>query len=350
MDNKPILFRELDNRIARERINLAQVWSAWIEAEDSRRHSYLGTLGFELRSGKEYLYRRIGHTGKSLGPRSAQTEDLLARFRAGRDENRQRLETLADGLKKQAAILRGLRDGRLPVVAARVLRELRIHGRETGLRVIGTNALYAYEALAGVVFDESATATGDIDLLQDDRRKLRLLSDDRQLTGLAQLICDRVDRSFRQRNKRDYRLTNNDGYMVELTRPEPRPAWRPMPGAEPEAEGDLVEAPVIGLQWLVNAPAIETFVVDEKGYPAPIRCPDPRYWAAHKLWLSQREDRDPIKKSRDAAQGAAVLTLVRTRLPHLPLDADFLTRLPRALAREIANAPPPAVQASRSNW
>ena len=40
-DNKPMLFNELDQRVARERINLSQVWQAWIEAEDLRRHSFL---------------------------------------------------------------------------------------------------------------------------------------------------------------------------------------------------------------------------------------------------------------------------------------------------------------------
>lgn len=92
------------------------------------------------------------------------------------------------------------------------------------MRVIGTNALYAYEALAGVVFDEGATATRDINLLQDDRRRLRLLTDDRVFTGLDRLIQGRVDSSFQPRTNRDFRLTNKDGYMVELIRPEHRPA------------------------------------------------------------------------------------------------------------------------------
>lgn len=132
-------------------------------------------MGFETRDGKDYLYRRIGSSGKSLGPRSTWTETQLERFQVSREENRRRLESLTDVMSKQAAILRGLRDGRMPNVAARILRQLRIHGRDTGIRVVDTNALYAYEALAGVVFDAGVTATGDIDLPQDDRRHLRLM-------------------------------------------------------------------------------------------------------------------------------------------------------------------------------
>lgn len=329
-----MIFNDLDHRIARERINAVQIWEAWLAAEDLRRHSYLGSMGFEHRGAVDYLYRRIGAVGKSLGPRSGHTEDLLARFHQARDENRTRLETLAASLNTQAAILRGLGAGRLPVVAARILRELRLHGRQGGLRVIGTNALYAYEALAGVVFAPDATATGDIDLLQDDRRRLRLLTEARVFTGLTALIQDRVDRSFQGRGPRDYRLTNGEGYMVELIRPEPRPAWRKMPGEA--APGDLAAAPLIGLQWLVNAPQVTAVVLDARGFPAPMACPDPRHWAAHKLWLSTREDREPVKKGRDRAQGRAVIALLQTRLPQFPLDQAFLAGLPRALADQIA--------------
>ena len=136
-----MLFNELDNRTARERINLSQVWQAWIEAEDLRRHSFLGTMAFEQRDGTDYLYRRIGPVGKSLGPRSSGTEQLLERFKASREQNKTRLQTLSENLNTQAAILRSLGAGRMPIVPARILRELRIHGKQTGLRVIGTNAL-----------------------------------------------------------------------------------------------------------------------------------------------------------------------------------------------------------------
>ncbi|OWY06076.1 hypothetical protein B6V75_08285 [Thioclava sp. F1Mire-8] len=48
-------------------------------------------MGFETRSGKNYLYRRFGGTGKSLGPRSEHTEEKLARFKASREEIRHSL-------------------------------------------------------------------------------------------------------------------------------------------------------------------------------------------------------------------------------------------------------------------
>ncbi|KIN71136.1 DUF3620 domain containing protein [Sulfitobacter guttiformis KCTC 32187] len=62
---------------------------------------------------------------------------------------------------------------------------MRIHGRNYGARVVGTNALYAYEALAGVRFEEAMAATGDIDTLLDDRNRMRLIADTKEALGVS---------------------------------------------------------------------------------------------------------------------------------------------------------------------
>ena len=67
------------------------------------------------------------------------------------------------------------------------------------------------------------------------------------------------------------------------------------------AAEDLVAAEVPGLQWLLNAPKIDTVAIDEGGWPTPLRVPDPRAFALHKAWLASRPDRDPVKKQRDLA-------------------------------------------------
>lgn len=116
--------------------------------------------------------------------------------------------------------------------------------------------------------------------------------------------------------------------MVEFVRPEPRPIYREMPGAAPLVEGDVEPAPISGLQWLVNAPPVETVVIDERGFPTPMRAADPRFWTTHKFWLAEREDRDPQKKIRDRQQALALFDLITSRLPQLRLDEDFKSMLP----------------------
>ena len=294
-----MIYNELDARTIRERVDMIQLWNAWIVAEDLRRHSFRGSIGWEVRNGREYLYSRKRGVVKSLGPRSAETERIHAAFHDGREANRVRLESLSVEMERQAAILRALNAGRLPLMAARTLRALRIYDKGATIRVIGTNALYAYEALAGVVFNSDATATGDVDILVDDRNRLRLLTEADEHIGLTRLVRKEVDRTFQPRGDLDYRLTNDKGYLIEFVRPEPTPVWRAMPGADPLEAGDIRPAAITGLQWLVNAPVVEVTVVDERGQPAPMRCPDPRFWAIHKLWLSGRTDREAQKKLRD---------------------------------------------------
>lgn len=66
--------------------------------------------------------------------------------------------------------------GRVPTTAARILRDLDerdLLGHQ--LFVVGTNALFAYEARAGVRFAAELIATGDVDLPFDYRRRLSLV-------------------------------------------------------------------------------------------------------------------------------------------------------------------------------
>lgn len=325
-------YNGLDARTIRERVDMTQLWDAWIEADDLRRHSFRGSIRWEDRNGRDYLYSRKRGVVKSLGPRSPETEQTHAAFHQGREANKSRLSSLSVEMDRQAAVLRSLNARRLPLVAARTLRALRTHDKAATIRVIGTNALYAYEAMAGVVFSPEPTATGDVDILVDDRNRLRLLTDADEQVGLTRLVQQEVDKTFQSRNTMDFRLTNDKGYMIEFVRPEPMPMHRPMPGADPLETGDIHPAPIAGLQWLINSPVVEVIVLDERGFPAPMRCPDPRYWAVHKLWLSTRPDRDPQKKTRDQQQADVMLRLIAERLPQFPLDPGFRNMLPKELA------------------
>ena len=96
---------------------------------------------------------------------------------------------------------------------------------------------------------------------------------------------------------------------------------------------------LVNIQWLVNAPKLEAVGVDEKGWPFPLRVPDPRAFALHKAWLSGLPDRSPVKRPRDLSQARAVAAAVTECMPHLPFVLDDLTALHgdvRAAAELIA--------------
>lgn len=71
---------------------------------------------------------------------------------------------------------RGL--GRVRLLAARALRKLdEIGWLGTNLFLVGTKALFAYEGAAALRIESTMLATGDVDVLYDARRRLRVSGD-----------------------------------------------------------------------------------------------------------------------------------------------------------------------------
>jgi len=240
-------------------------------------------------------------------------------------------------MQRQAAVNRALRLGRVPLIGARIMRALDAFGLlGSGIRILGTNAIYAYEAAAGVLLDPGLATTEDLDLLLDARGGLTFVADDEVSESSLMKILKRVDSSF-ERSKAIFRAVNRDGYFVDLIKPMQNPPWKEAPdkvGSDPE---DLSAIEIEGLVWLANSPPFEGVAIDEKGEPVRIVAPDPRVWTVHKLWLSGRPDRQPIKRHRDAAQAEAVGALVATFLTHLPFEAEQLRMLPKDLVTEASS-------------
>ena len=85
---------------------------------------------------------------------------MLATFLAGRTVAQERQAQITEKIKEQARLNKALRLNRVPSVVARVLRELDRAGLYDGFTVIGTQALYAYEAAAGAHFILERLASG----------------------------------------------------------------------------------------------------------------------------------------------------------------------------------------------
>ena len=136
-----------------------------------------------------------------------------------------------------------------------------------------------------------------------------------------------------------------------LIRPMRSPPWRDERTSVAEPETDLDAVQIEGLIWNENAPAFRAVAIDQRGFPLRIVAPDPRAFAVHKFWLSRRLDRDPVKKTRDAAQARAVATLVARFMPHLPFRPEDLRSFPKAVVGEaallFAGSPNPA---ERFDW
>ena len=115
----------------------------------------------------------------------------------------------------------------MPRIVAGILRILdqhRLLGKN--ITVIGTNAIYAYEAAAGVFVDSPILATRDMDILWELRSRLRLATGDDDegsaTTGIIDILR-KADRSFERVKNQEFRAVNRDGYIVDLVKPEPKP-------------------------------------------------------------------------------------------------------------------------------
>jgi len=338
---KPLILLEYDNDQRREFINTQQRFRAWQDLR-ARAAAVRGSMVWQASKGAEYLarsyYDKAGiRRQTSLGPRSPRTETIKRDFEAGREEANAQFKAIDAALNRQGAINRALGLGRVPLIGARIVRLLDDVGLlGAGVRVVGTNAIYAYEAAVGVMVDPGITATGDIDLLLDSRRGLRfVVSDDIDDRSLIKVLR-KLDKTF-ERTANHYRAQNAQGYLVDLIKPMRNPPWaRDNSQVGDKSPDDLTAAEIEGLIWLENAPTFAAMALDERGMPLRIVTVDPRVWAAHKHWLSGRSDRNPLKARRDAEQAEVVAGLVRDYLPHLPFQQDELRALPKQVVTAAA--------------
>ena len=254
----------------------------------------------------------------------------LESFLIGKTRIEERVASLRQQLEKQAPILvaRGL--GRVPLLAARVIRKLDDLGwLGTSLTILGTHALYAYEAQAAVRIASSVVATGDVDILFDARRRL-IMSGDVNERGLIGALRS-VDRSFEKESSRSYTAANKDGYMVDLLEPQNHARIMRQGNASlSDHPDDLVATATDSSKWLLNVPKFTATAFDERGLPVRIITIDPRVYALQKQWIVENDlTRDPAKRFRDEQQ-ARLVAQIASKYLGLDFDDSALSGLPKS--------------------
>jgi hypothetical protein len=330
---------ELSDNQRRIFIDTTQLHEAFVDAF-SKSRTYRGGMHWKKAKGREYLFRSLDRHGygKSLGPRSSETEAVYNEFHKNKKQALARLKELKDRLKEQARFCKAARIARVPRIVTSILRLLQQHQLlGDNLLIIETNALYAYEAGAGIFLDREVLATQDMDLLWDIRSKLRMFATDQVDSKGLISILKKADRSFDLIDKQRFRAVNRSGYMVDLVKPEPNHLLKKEKRQMGDKD-DLMAAEIRNLHWLVSAPKFSRVVIGDDGYPATMVAPDPRAFAVHKLWLSQQLDRDPLKKKRDYSQALAVSRIILQYLPDLQFKPEQLRMFPKTLVTEAVKA------------
>jgi hypothetical protein len=314
---------EIDDEALRLLVNLQQHYASWIEAE---RILLPGRLAWKTVGARDYLYclvngRGLGH---SLGPRSAETEALFEQAQLARKT----VDILWPTLGREGALYRTMRLPRVSSAAAELLREFdrqRLLG--DSLMIVGTNAMAVYEVEARLRF---ATAAG-VDTTQDV--DMTWVAEVGRQTTLAALraaprtlldVMKRVDATYTVNTERKFQVRNSSGYEVELLMP------LSLEGTLPRTE-TIVPIALREQDWLLPGRRIEHVLCGLDGLPARVVVPDPRWFALQKLWLAEKPERNSLKKPKDAKQGELLLSAIKQRMPHYPMDDAFRAELPSEL-------------------
>lgn len=313
-------FTPLDGDARRQYINAREVFEA-VQAAEMQARDYEGRMRWHTVSGKEYLIRVYrGGRQTSLGPRSTETEASYAAFFAKQSAIQERLEGLRSKLERNIRLNRAQFLGRVDTTVIGILNCLRDAGLQHHMLVVGTNALYCYEAAAGVRIEREHLATEDLDILWDNRKRLTLATREKlQLSGLLGLL-KRVDKSFELKATPDlFTAVNRNGYQVDLLRRAGTGSDKE-PGRLSEHADDFWAVRSRNADWMLSAPKFDAVVVGDDGAMAKMTTIDPRAFVLFKMWMSAQKDRDPIKKYRDRNQARLVIRLIEAYLPHLGFD------------------------------
>lgn len=312
---KNSLLIPLADDAQRQYVDARSSYTAW---EDARKEAQAvrGGMYWKKQGVGEYLIRTgTRNTQKSLGPRSADTEAIYTRFVERKSVAEQRLAELNETMTRQQRMNRALYVGRAPNLLVDILEALDKAGLSDYFTVVGTHALYAYEAAAGVLIaPPEALATRDVDLLWDTRKRLRFVADMRRLDASMLGLLQQVDASFRLRSDQHYTAVNSKGFEVDILRREAIED-DPHPLRLTEDEEDFWVVQARKADALLNAVPFSALVVSANGRMARMHTVPPNIFVGFKRWLAEQPDRDPLKTSRDKLQAEIVAGLIEEYLP-----------------------------------
>ncbi len=311
---------ELSPAITRQYIDAVAVFDAMAEATAEAaqvRGGMYWHAGPASSPESKYLVRTTPAGAEtSLGARTPETQAIYDKFTQRKQASAERLAGLKAALEQQQRLNRALRVGRVDPLVVALLNRLASTHLSEHFRVVGTHALYAYEAAAGVRLDADALATRDIDLLWDTRKRIifstRLARVDSSMLG----VLKKVDPTFRMRQSQKYTAVNKDGFEIDIIRRE-QTGDDPHPIKLSDEDEDFWVAQAPRADVLLDSPGFSAVIVATNGTMARMNTVHPATFMAFKRWMAGQPDRNALKRRRDALQADVVEILLEQYLPQV---------------------------------
>ena len=295
----------LPDNAARQAIDSEAIFLEWLRVVKEAK-KFAGGMYFKREGSYEYLVKTSPDNRQSrLGPRDEKTEDTLRAFTEGKQKMEARQRSLRERLRESERLNKALRVGRVPSLVVDVLNELELAGLGAHFTVVGTHALYAYEAAASLRIEAGALATQDVDLLWDARKRVQFASTMAKLDSSLLKLLQRADPSFQRMEGQIESAINDKGFMVDFLR---RMATEgdPHPFLFTDDEGDLWPVQAQRAEAFLNAPRYERVVFSVTGRMALMRTVSPAVFVAFKRWMAELDDRPAGKRRRDKLQADIV--------------------------------------------
>lgn len=295
--------------------------SALAEAAAVRGGMYWKSVG-----GVDYLIRTSPRNAqKSLGPRTPEAELIYNNFVKRKSAGEQRVKDLTEVLERHQRMNRALFVGRVPTIVIEILQAIARAGIAEHFTVVGTHALYAYEAAAGVRVESAAVAMRDVDLLRDTRKRFKLATQLKCIDSSMLALLRKVDKTFQLKddqlkNDQFYAAVNSKGFEIDILQRE-AVAQDPHPAKLTDAEEDfwVVQAP--NAEKLVSARKFSGVVVGTTGQMARMNTVHPQAFVEFKRWLARQPGRETLKRTRDVLQADTVEQMLDEYLPQLKIDS-----------------------------
>lgn len=305
-------FFDVDELAAQQIINSNGIFAEYRRAQEAAR-PYAGGMYWKRVDGYEYLIKTgKGNRQDSQGARDERTEKIYEEFHQRKAPLQERLAALETSLQEAQRFNKAAKAGRVPNVVVALLRAIENNGLGGNFTVVGTHALFAYEAAAGVRIVQKALATIDVDFLWDARKRVQFETDIKRLDKSVLSILREADKTFNRIEQQKESAINSKGFQVDFLRRIPE-GKDPHPFRLSDDLDDMWPVQALRANILTEAPRFDYPVISTTGQVALMRTISPKVFVQFKRWMSEQTDREALKRERDRLQADIVQSLLDSK-------------------------------------